>query len=113
MRSVPTKVMDFAQYLTSLANDTETTHEMFAQQHRHMIVEDEYYRFNVHHGMEHILSDDWQDLDRIFISTLQYCNEAENQPRFERCAERLIRHPRLQQEGKCIENTISFVSSYR
>lgn len=113
MKSVPSKLVDLGRYLTTLATDTENTAEMFARQHRHMIVEDEYYRFNVHHGMEDILSDDWQDLDLIISSTFQYCDQAGNQSQFERCAERLVRHSRLQQESKCIENTISFVSLYR
>ncbi|MCJ1231417.1 hypothetical protein MMC12_008094 [Toensbergia leucococca] len=58
MRSVPTKIVAFTQYLTSLATETENTAEMFAQQHQHMIVEDEYYRFNVRHGMVDIFTDD-------------------------------------------------------
>ena len=77
-----------------------------------MIVEDEYFRFNVHHGMDDISIEYWQDLDRIVSSALNYCHEAENQSRLERCAERLISYSRLQQECKFIQSTINDLTSY-
>ena len=113
MTSTPRRVGNSIHYLKEYNIDMENTAERFAYQHRHMIIEDEYYRFNVHYDMGEVFNMEWQDVDRIVTFTDKYCYEGENQLRFERCAERLTRHPRLQQEGNVYKNTIELVSSYR
>lgn len=113
IRSTPRKFRNFTNHLKAHTIDIENTAERFAYEHRHMIIEDEYYRFNVHYDTGEVFSMEWQGVGSIMSSADQYYYEGKNQARFERCAERLTRHPRLQQEGNSYKNTIESVSSYR
>ena len=111
--SFPSDAFGLAKHAINLMTDTEMVARTFARHNRDMVIEDRYFRLNVDHGLEDVLFDDWQAVDRIFACSQRYCSDIKLEMILERCANRLIPYPRQQYGGEKpdIECRISFSNS--
>ena len=65
-------MIDVGKTLLAISTDTETTAELFLQEHRTLANRKRYFRFNVEHGLEHIGLEDKEKQASIVAATRAY-----------------------------------------